>query len=291
MGLDLRVLEQLIALAEERSFTRAARRVHLTQQALSTSIRGLEREVGVQLVDRSGGRVRLLPAGEALVADARVLRGLANAALHRTRSIGRDGAETVRIGHTPAVTGEEVTALLARVRAEHPDLRCDVRQFFPDALRAGLGNGELDLGLCRAMTPPAGLNSTTVCHHRLRVAVSSTHRLAERGTVGFADLADECLVVWGVPGRSGYTDLLLGLCRDAGIEPRFERNPVQGTPPVTAVIGTEHVALVTSAPGPAADGRVVVCELDPAVHVPLRALWPEHTTSPARDALLESAAR
>src|SRR5690606_32793554 len=104
MGLDLHKLDHLIAVVEEGGFTRAAARLHMSQQALSASIRSLEREVGVELVDRGGGAVTPRPAAEALVADGRVLRGLARSALLRARRIGRSETEALRVGHTPAVT-------------------------------------------------------------------------------------------------------------------------------------------------------------------------------------------
>ena len=95
MGLDLRKLEHLVAVAEEGGFTRAAARLHLSQQALSTSVRSLEREVGVPLLRRDTGGVTALPAGQALIDDARVLHGIARSALHRARRIGRGDRKSV----------------------------------------------------------------------------------------------------------------------------------------------------------------------------------------------------
>jgi hypothetical protein len=88
---------------------------------------------------------------------------------------------------------------------------------------------------------------------------------------------------------SGYTDLLIECCRQAGFEPDIRRNPIQGTPPVTAVQGTRDLALVTAAAGPAAGGTVRVLELLPPTFVPLHALWPQHTNSPAREDFLAAA--
>lgn len=283
MSLDLHKLEHLVMVAEQLNFTRAAQRLHMTQQALSSSIRALERDVGVALLDRSGGQVSLLPAGQALVDDGRVLRGAANSALRRARRIGRGERELLRIGHTPAVTSDEMGAVFARLRAPHPEIETQARQVFPDELQDQVLAGDLELGLTRAMTPPPEVSTATVGHQQLRVAVRAGHRLADRRQVSLPDLRDECLMVWGHPGHSGYTDLLLGECRRAGFEPRFERNPSQGTPPTTAVIDTEHVAFVTNPPGPSARGRVQVLELTPAVFVPLRAMWLKHTTSEARE--------
>lgn len=285
---DLNKLDHLVAVAEEGSFTRAAARLHLSQQALSSSIRALEREIGVDLLDRGGTAITALPAGRALIADARALQGVARAAVQRARRIGRGESELLRIGHTPAVTGDEVTTLLRRAHADRPELATQVNQRYPHELTEQLLAGELDVGLCRAMAPVRGLARSALANQRLRIAVDVSHPLARRERVEFAELAGETIVVWGRPGASGYTDLLLGLCREAGFEPTAVRNPIQGTPPVTAVLGTDHVAFVTAAAGSAADDRVRVIDLDPPTTVPLHALWPQHTTSEGREALLSA---
>ena len=290
MIMDLRKLEHLIGVAEEGSITRAAERLHLSQQALSTSIRTLEREVGVDLLDRSGPLPTVLPAGHALIADARVLHGLSRSAVQRARRIGRGEPETLRIGHTPAVTSEEITTLLRRIHPQHPELGPQINQRYPHELTEQLLAGDLELGLCRAMTPAHGLTRGTVTHHRLRIAVAAEHHLAERDSVQLRELVEETFMVWGTPGRSGYTELLVQHCRHAGFEPAVHRNPIQGTPPVTAVLGTDHLAFVTTSPGSAADGQVRVLELRPPHHVPLHALWAPHTTSHARDTFLAAAA-
>ena len=285
---DLNKLEHLVAVSEEGSFTRAAARLHLSQQALSSSIRSLEREIGVDLLDRGGAAITALPAGRALIADARVLQGVARAAVHRARRIGRGETELLRIGHTPAVTGDEVTALLRQAHADRPELATQVNQRYPHELTEQLLSGELDVGLCRAMAPSRGLTRTVLANQRLRVAVDVSHPLARRERVELAELAEETIVVWGHPGSSGYTDLLVQRCRETGFEPATVRNPIQGTPPVTAVVGTGHVAFVTAAAGYAADERARVLELDPPTTVPLHALWPQNTTSEARSALLST---
>lgn len=290
MVLDLHKLAHLIAVAEEGGFTRAARRLHLSQQALSTSIRALEREVGVALLDRRGSQLTVLPAGEALIADARLLHGAARAALVRARRIGRGDDEILRVGHTPAVSGDEVTALLHRVHDVQPELSTQVNQRYPGELTEQLVAGELDLGLCRGMVAERGLARTTLAHQRLRVAVSAQHRFARRESVEFGELAAETIVVWGKAGSSGYTDLLIEHCRRAGFEPTVRRNPIQGTPPVTAVQGGDHVAFVTAAAGPAAGGAVRVLDVLPPAFVPLHALWPQHTNSQAREDFLSAAA-
>lgn len=290
MTLDLYRLEQLIAVAEEGSVTKAAARLHLSQQALSTSLRALEREVGVDLLNRGSAGIRLLPAGEELVADARVLRGLARAALRRVRQVGRGERDVLRLGHTPAVTGDEVGVLLRDVAERHPGLHVEPHLRYPAELCDQLLDGDLDVGLCRGMRTVRGLARTTVTRHRLHLAVDKDHPLAGRDRVALGELADYTIVVWGNPGHSGYTDLLVSYCRQAGFEPTMQRTALQGVPPETAVVGTGHVAFVTARPGVVAGGAARVIALDPPVYAPLIALWPEHATSASREAFLSGCA-
>ncbi|MCP3822312.1 LysR substrate-binding domain-containing protein [Streptomyces sp. A3M-1-3] len=289
MNLDLHKLDHLIAVAEEGSLTRAAARLHLSQQALSTSIRVLEREVGVPLLERGSTGITLLPAGQALVEDARVLHAMARSALQRARRTGRGEPEILRIGHTHAITGEEIITLLSLVTETHPGLVLEVHQRYPHELASALLAGDLDIGLCRGIAPAHGLARATLGHQRLHIAVSADHHLATRTTVALTELADETLMVWGHPGRSGYTDLLIDHCRRAGFEPRTVRTDRQGTPPVTAVIGTDRIAFVTAPPGPAAGGKAHILTLEPPTHVPLHALYLPQATSPGRDTFLSSA--
>lgn len=289
--LDLRKLEYLVAVAEEGSLTAAAQRLHLSQQALSGSMRALEREVGVELFSRRGGGVKMLPAGQALIEDASVLHGLANAAVLRARRAATNSLATLQIGHTPAITVLEVMQLIHRVRKVIPDLSTNVNQRYPGELESGVLNGEIDVGLCRGMKPRLGVTRSTLGSHRLRVAVSSEHHLASRESIQLCELAAESITIWGNPGQSGYTDHLIQVCREAGFSPNVRRNPIQGTPPVTAVIGTSGVAFVTEPPGIAAGGLVRVLELTPPIHVPLFAICAQHIKSAARDEFFQAASQ
>jgi DNA-binding transcriptional LysR family regulator len=264
--------------------TRAAARLHLSQQALSMSMRALERELGVPLLDRSRRGVALLASGEALYADAVPLLAAATAAVGRARRADRGEPELLRIGHTPAVTGIEVTEMLAGAPAYGACVQ--VVALLADELGERLRDRSVDVGLSRAMAPPAGLAGQVVARHRLRLAVRAGHRLAHRHAVTFPEIAAETLIVGAPPGVCAYTDLLLGLCRRAGFEPRHRVTPVQGTPPVTTVLGNDGAALVTEPPGPAVGGAVQVVELEPETTVPVLASWRGDTRSTLRDVLV-----
>ena len=100
---DLRHLRLFLAVAEERNFTRAAERVHMAQQAVSKAVAQLERELGVELLERTTREVRLTPAGAALLAAGPDALAGVERAFAAAVEVGRGLAGTVRLGATPAL--------------------------------------------------------------------------------------------------------------------------------------------------------------------------------------------
>jgi DNA-binding transcriptional LysR family regulator len=249
-------------------------------------MRVLEREVGVTLLARSRRGVALLPSGEALYADAVPLLASAAAAVGRARRADRGEPELLRIGHIPAVTGVEVTEMLTGASAAPAGAAVQIVAVLPEELDHRLRDRSIDIALSRAVAPPDDMAGQVVARHRLRLAVRAGHRLAQRDAVTLPEIAAETLVVGAPPGVCTYTDLLLDMCRRAGFEPRHRVTPVQGTPPVTSVLGNDGAALVTELPGPALGGAVRVVELEPVTSVPVLATWRRDTRSAVRDGLL-----
>lgn len=144
--MQLRQLEYLVALDRERHFGAAARACHVSQPALSTAIRALERELGVPLVRRSGRFEGFTEEGERVLVWAR--RALTdvqslNQEVNRLRS-GLEG--TLRIGAIPtALTAS--TLVTTRFRDQHPRMRVQLRSMTSREIAQGLERGELDAGL------------------------------------------------------------------------------------------------------------------------------------------------
>lgn len=120
--MELRQLEHFVAVAEERSFTRASRQVHLGQSALSVSVRSLERDLGTRLFDRTTHAVELTDAGRALLPEAR--RTLEAASAARTAVVkAEDGMRgTLRLGLMQSLSIVDVAGLLARYHRERPEV-------------------------------------------------------------------------------------------------------------------------------------------------------------------------
>lgn len=286
LSIDLRRLVQFLAVIEHESLTAAADRLAMTPQTLSTAMRQLEQSVGVSLFDRRGRRMLVTAAGQRLREGAPMLLAAATALVEATRQAATGRQASFVVGHTPAITAEEVFTIIEPVRAALPDVAVTARQLFPSDMAQALLDGTIDVGLRRGATTPAGFAGAVIGYDELHVAVSAGHPLTKRASVTLADIGAYSLIVWAAPTFSFYTDFLVTACRGAGFEPTVVVNKMQGTPPVTAVVGNDHVALVTAPVGPALQGRVEVRPLVDPPLMPIQALWLPHTTSEARTVLL-----
>lgn len=283
--IDLRRLQQFLCVAEHSGFTRAAQQLRLTQQAISQSVANLEKQVGARLFDRSGRHIELTPAGEALRDGSVVLLAAAQTLVRQVQNTAAEEPQPFVVAHTPAITAEEVHQLLVPVRSVLPTVSITALQMFPSVLESTVISGSADIALRRGIETPKNLASRVIGYHPLRVAVLRDHHLAERDSVSMGDLRNERIIVWSPPGVSHYTDFILGTCRSAGFEPSFTINPVQGTPPVTAVLDNDGVAFVTAPAGPCLAGQVMVIEIVDPPQAPIQAIWLPHTQSAIRDAL------
>ncbi|WIM89281.1 LysR family transcriptional regulator [Candidatus Mycobacterium wuenschmannii] len=283
---DLRRLRHFIAVVDASGFTRAAAQLHLSQQALSSSVQQLEKQVGATLLLRAGRRITPTPAGQILLEEGRTLLAAARTIAAHTRAAAGEHPDEFVVGHSPAISNVDVYTMLAPAIAALPDTSFTVLQLFPDQLVAAVRDGSVDLGLRRGVVPQESLATGIARYDTLRIAIRGDHRLADRTTLSVADLADETIVLWAPPGASYYSDFLVNVCRRAGFEPRYRISRVQGCPPEVAPLTDDGVAFVTSAPGSAADGAVRVLDLEEPVLVPVQAMWQPHTASAARDAVL-----
>ncbi|MGK5682057.1 LysR family transcriptional regulator [Actinoplanes sp. URMC 104] len=290
--MEQRQLQFFVAVAEELSFTRAARRTHAVQSTVSASIRVLERELGAPLFQRSTARVVLTEAGKALLPEAR--RALDALDLARAAVDGvRDGiGGSLRIGTLSGLTAVDLPGLVRDFRERHPrvQLSLGVAAAGTEGLLADLHAHALDLafvGVPSAVVPgmPSpvvpGVHLDVIATYQPRLIVPAGHPLAGRGTVSPAAVADE-----------PFVDLPTGFCnrvrtdndfRLAGITRRIaievgDLSTIPGY--VESGIG---VALVP--PLAAEEGTgVVPVDLDPPATSWMLALARNTTVAPTRAA-------
>ncbi|MBE1531098.1 LysR family transcriptional regulator [Actinomadura algeriensis] len=183
--LDLRLVRYFTAVAEHRHFGRAAEALHITQPSLSRQVRGLERQLGVRLLDRTPQGTRLTEAGEVFLPRARALLRSAAQAAAQTRAAAEPSRIT--IGYTNII----VTPAVRELRRRHPD--ADVRTVHTgwDEPRAVLLHHRVDAVVTRLPFPTDGLHVTVLYDEPRVLVVPLDHRLAGEESITLADIADE----------------------------------------------------------------------------------------------------
>jgi DNA-binding transcriptional LysR family regulator len=223
--MELRHLEHFIAVAEERSFTRAAERLHLVQSTLSVSIRALERELGGQLFERTTHRVRLTDAGSALLAEARTALAAVDSARDAVAAVLGGVRGTVHVGIMHSLTLFDLAAMLTRYHEAHPQVQIVPHTAIGGSaeLVAGVLDGSLDLAF--AALPgryPSGLSTRPLAAEALGLACPENHPLARRARVTLEELDGERFVDFPVGwGTRASVDRLFdqhGLRRDIAVE-------------------------------------------------------------------------
>jgi DNA-binding transcriptional LysR family regulator len=194
---ELRHLEYFVAVAEELSFTRASRRLHVVQSGVSSAIQGLERELGASLFDRDRHRVTLTEAGRALLPEARATLAAAQAAADAVAeaSVGLRG--TLTVGTMISTASVDVPALLAQFHDQHPGVLVRLRVMPGGSadLAREVADGGLDLALLSLPgEAPAGLAVRQLASEPLVLICAPNHPLAKREAVPLDALAAEAFV-------------------------------------------------------------------------------------------------
>lgn len=246
--MELRHLRYFQAVAEERHFGRAATKLHMAQPPLSQQIKQLEDELGVTLLSRTTRRVDLTPAGEAYLARVRTILQAVDAAGEEARRIGHGLEGRLVVGCVGSATYSLLPALARALRDQLPgvDFAFQGEMLSPDQL-AALRDGSIDVALLRPSADTADradLAVHTLREERYVVALPEGHRLATRSRVRIGDLRDEDLIVHAGHGRSAMYDAVVGLCRDAGFEPRIRHEVAETSTLVTFVAAALGVAIV-----------------------------------------------
>jgi DNA-binding transcriptional LysR family regulator len=217
--MDPRRLLTFRAVARERSFTRAAATLALTQPSVSQQVAALEAELGTKLLERRPGGPEPTEAGAVLLEHADAIAGRLDLATAQLAELAATARATLRLGAFSSALADLVPAAVQRLQERHPELAVTVDEVSSAEAEARVRAGDLHVALAfqDAAAPrrePDGLDRVDLHRERFLVALPPDHRLAGRATIAIADLAEEG---WTLPSLDG---LLVRACRAAGFAPR-----------------------------------------------------------------------
>ena len=286
--MNLRQLRYLVALADERHFTRAAAREHVAQPALSQQIRSLEAEVGLALVERTTRRVAMTHAGELLVARARRVLAELDAADAELQSLAGVQAGRLSVGALHTMGPVDLSLLLATFHDRYPAVELTVREQSSEELAAMLREDEIDLAFLSVTEriQSRGLTLRPLVSEELVVVLPADHALAGRDTLRLRDLSDEPFITFREGAR--LRELLMRAAERQGFEPRIALESNESRRIRSLVSRGLGVAILPRSDAENAGSVVAVADL---VEPPLRrdvtlASRAERRQSPAAEAFL-----
>jgi LysR family transcriptional regulator, hca operon transcriptional activator len=230
--MDLRYLRYFIAVAEERSFTRAAERLNTVQPSLSQQIKKLEEVyVGTPLLRRDKHHVELTEAGRVFLTEARSILESVDRAIALVRKTAKAEAGRLTIGFVPGAEGAVFAHLLPLLRKRHPELVLTLRSLStPDQIEA-LCNRAIDIGFLRGPVEVRSLMTEVVLDEEIVAVLPARHELAALDPIPPAALAGQPFVQVTRSGAPAVHDAAAQIADRAGLhlEPALETDNVLGT--------------------------------------------------------------
>lgn len=196
--MELRHLRYFVAVAEERSFSRAAEKLHVSQPPLSRQIRDLETELGVKLLDRNRQGVRLTRLGNAVLTKARTLVRDADSFKAEAKVLDKEIHEELRIGYAPSPTAMIISKVLAKYHALAPGGRITLHDLTHTEILLGLKTKKLHAALTLRPRDKEmrGLKFETISRHAVGIICPAKSNFARADNVRPFTVASQELIVY-----------------------------------------------------------------------------------------------
>jgi DNA-binding transcriptional LysR family regulator len=276
---DLRYLPSFVAVAEELHFTRAAQRLHLTQQALSGQIRQLEASVGAPLFHRTTRKVELTDAGRTLLAHAIPLLAAASRAWQAAADADAGTAGTVSLSYAPTLRRHMLPILLDAFGRRYPNI--EVRSGEVWWGDTPLINGLIEVTISRSHpTESPDIDSVVLFHSPLGLVLGRDHPLARDERASLDLLDGEALRLWPRAFSPHFHDTITSALRGGGFGGPVEEMAIFGS----RLLGDDPASLADIASGRAfgigfegqyadLEPELVWREVTPTLPIPMFLSW------------------
>lgn len=254
--MELKQLRYFVAVAEELHFGRAARRLFISQPALSFDIRKFEAQLGVQLLERTNKAVALTNAGHVLLEEARRLLEQADEVRRIAGRSAHGLAGRLRIGFVNSMLYRGLPEAVRRFEADHPAVEVVLREMNTAEQAHALQRLQIDLGFAHWGHFPAEVQSEMLFSEPFLCCLPAAHAFARKRRIALAALARESFILFPRSVSPHYHDQIIATCVDAGFSPRIRHEARLWQTVVTMVEAGMGIALVPSALGRAGNERV-----------------------------------
>lgn len=287
----IRHLWLFLAVAEDQNFSRAAKRLGMSQPPLTEQIQALEQSLRVQLFTRSRRGAQLTAAGAAILPAVRKFADQLERLELAVHEAVTGHAGVLTIGAITSAMIDVLPRLIERFKQDHPLITVSVREIDSAEAIPALEAGDIDIAFAR-LEGSLGrhLQSMPLSEDRLAVAMPKDHPLAAGEAIDLKMLADETLVMASRDVSPVYFDYLVGLCKTSGFAPRIVHQVRSVSSQVAFVSCGQGIALVPTSMDKLAPENVLVRPLQPEVKVVTTAMaWHGVNSNPLVDAMIDQA--
>ena len=218
--MNLRALQYFVKLAELRHFSKAAEACFVSQPTLSTQIRKLEDELGVQLVERSPRKIMLTPVGEEIAERARLVLSDVDQIRAVARRAGDPADGNLRLGLFPTLAPYVLPHVIPTIRKRYPNLRLQLAEEKTEDILKMLQQGELDAALLALPVNDEGMDVEILFEEPFVLALPGGHSLGEKSSITLKDLNGSELLL--LDEGHCLRDHALEVCALAGAHERVD---------------------------------------------------------------------
>jgi DNA-binding transcriptional LysR family regulator len=219
--MELKNLKSFVAVAEQLSFIRAARLLHLSQSALTEQIQKLEEELGVPLLLRDRRSVKLTGAGIVFLAEARATLARAKQAVERVQKAARGEIGRLRIAFVSSAALEIVPGIVVAFRKQFPAVSLDLTNLRTSSQVKGLIGESIDVGFVRLPLTHDQLTIKVIHREPFVVVLPHGHPLANEKQIRLLQLQNEQFVAYGRRWAPGFYDAVIQMCTREGFSPEI----------------------------------------------------------------------
>ncbi|MCK8058440.1 MULTISPECIES: LysR family transcriptional regulator [unclassified Fusibacter] len=216
--MDLRQLQYFISVCEEKSFTKASLKLHVSQPSISKSVKTLETELGIKLINRDSKQIQITDVGKLFLKNSKDLLKGFDALTQELSQITELKRGKIHIGIPPIVGASFFPNLIGAFKTKYPDIELQLMEVGTKDIEEAIISSNIDVGIiCNISNKLNQLEQHLLLQDPIRVVVSNRHILANKNSISFCDLCNEKFVMYSK--TFSLYDRILYQCHRYGFSP------------------------------------------------------------------------
>lgn len=244
--MELRHCKYFVAVAEELNFRKAALRLHMEQPPLSRQIRQLERELGVELLQRDRRGVKLTQAGEIFLEQARLTVAQAEQAIKTVKQVVQSQPAVLTVGYSMCAFDRLLPKIVQSFRQSCPEVEIRLLELSSAAQVEALLAGEIDCGFLHLPIARGGLIAETLLKETVVAVLPKSHPLAGQEVISLRSLASESFIMCPQSVKPDWHRDIIKACQGAGFYPNIVQEVTSPNAIVSFVAEGAGISFLTS---------------------------------------------